>query len=127
MSFPTPFTLPTISFIGGSTQTFTFPAYFAKTNEQFDLSSCKSIVFSVADYVNPYGGPVIRVDMDVLSEDTDDDGVSVPSVLKATLSPAKTRGLSGKFIYQLEITDVEGNVEIPNQGIMHIFRNINTV
>lgn len=127
MSFPNPFKLPEISFIGGSTQTFTFPAYFAKTNEQFDLSSCKSIVFSVSDYVNPWSEPVIKVDMEVLTEDTDNDGVSVSSVLKATLPPIKTRGLSGKFIYQLEITDVEGNVEIPNQGIMYIFRNINSV
>ena len=32
---------------------------------------------------------------------------------------------AGKYIYQITIRDISGEVEIPNQGLIHIIKNIN--
>lgn len=42
-----------------------------------------------------------------------------------TLSPIETVDLSGKYIYQIIIRDIDGDVEIPKQGILYITNNIN--
>lgn len=41
------------------------------------------------------------------------------------LEPSDTYELYGKFIYQISIRDVDGNVEIPQQGLMYVTNNIN--
>lgn len=47
------------------------------------------------------------------------------NVLTVTLSPTETVDLSGKYIYQIIIRDIDGDVEIPKQGILYITNNIN--
>lgn len=47
------------------------------------------------------------------------------NVIRVSLESADTVDLSGKFVYQIILTDVDGNVDIPHQGIINIHTNIN--
>lgn len=42
-----------------------------------------------------------------------------------TVDPLDTVDLCGKYIYQITIKDINGNIEIPKQGILFITNNIN--
>jgi len=56
----------------------------------------------------------------IFNEDTPiNNGWTVP------LNPKETVGLSGKYIYQIQIQDIGGDVEIPKQGLLYIVNNIN--
>ena len=50
---------------------------------------------------------------------------TINNVLTVTLKPKETVGLCGKYIYQIQIQDIDGDVEIPKQGILYITNNIN--
>lgn len=47
------------------------------------------------------------------------------NVAAVDLEPRDTLGLHGKYIYQITIKDVDGEVEVPNQGFLQIVHNIN--
>lgn len=47
------------------------------------------------------------------------------NVLRVVLLPEETVDLVGKFIYQITIQDISGEIEIPDQGIIRIANNIN--
>ena len=51
--------------------------------------------------------------------------VTADNVLGVTLDPLDTVDLCGKYIYQITIKDINGNIEIPKQGILFITNNIN--
>lgn len=121
MSVPNPYTLPEISFIGGSTEEFVFHVY-DENKKVFDLTSCTANL-AIINYVNKGGEPLISKDMSVVA-DEGGDGEPVYNVLKVTLLPSETVDLCGKYIYQITIKDVEDNTE-PKQGIMYIGNNIN--
>lgn len=53
------------------------------------------------------------------------DDVTAENVLAVTLDPLDTVDLCGKYIYQITIKDINGNIEIPKQGILFIINNIN--
>jgi len=53
------------------------------------------------------------------------DEVTADNVLTVTLTPTETVELFGKYIYQIIIRDIEGDVEIPKQGILYVTNNIN--
>lgn len=117
------YTLPTISFVGGSTQTFEFNCYYYTNKKKFDLSAC-SADFSIISYVNKRGTPLVSKTMSVISDTGDNDSVS--NILNVVLDPADTVDLYGKYIYQITIRDdATGVVEIPDQGILLITNNIN--
>ena len=63
--------------------------------------------------------------MDIIKSE-DGDG-TVANVLKVVLLPEETVDLFGKFIYQITIQDISGEIEIPDQGILRIANNINKV
>ena len=107
MDIPNPYTLPTIEFVGGESQELLFNVYFYKNRKPFSMIGCTSN-FSVVDFTNKKGSPILNKSMDVLD-----------------LTPKETYELSGKYIYQITIRDVNGNVEIPKQGLMYITNNIN--
>ena len=121
MNVPSPYTLPEISFIGGSTQEFIFHAY-DESKEAFSLTSCTANL-AIINYVNKGGEPLISKDMSITADDESASDV-VYNVLKVTLLPSETVDLCGKYIYQITIKDVEDNTE-PKQGIMYIGNNIN--
>lgn len=115
-----PYTLPTIDFVGGETQDLAFHAYFYKNKLPFSFSRCTAS-FAVVSFTNKTGAPIFTKPMDVVF----DDNVLVENVLSVTLDPSDTVDLSGKYIYQISIKDIDGDVEIPKQGILFITNNIN--
>lgn len=115
-----PYTLPTIEFVGGETQELLFNVYFYQNKKPFSMIGCTSN-FSIVDFVNKRGTPILSKVMDVL-ENADGSALNIISV---ELEPLETYELSGKYIYQITIKDVNGNVEIPKQGLMYITNNIN--
>ena len=55
----------------------------------------------------------------------DDSSGAHDNVLRVTLTPSETVDLFGKYIYQISIRDIGGDVEIPKQGVLYITNNIN--
>lgn len=116
------YSLPQIDFVGGSTQDFVFHTYHCQNKKAQDMSSCTAN-FAIINYVNRDGEPLISKEMDI-GVDLDRDG-EVNNVLRITLAPEDTVGLpAGKYIYQISIKDIGGDVEIPKQGIIYIIHNI---
>lgn len=118
-----PYTLPTIDFVGGSTQDLIFHSFFYSNKRPFDLSDC-SANFSIINFVNKNGMPILSKSMQIASGDLD-NGRKVPNLLKVTLLPSETYGLHGKFIYQISVKKSATQVDIPNHGIIYITNNIN--
>jgi hypothetical protein len=67
------------------------------------------------------GTPILTKSMKAIFNN---DGTS-DNVLTVTLLPTETVDLFGKYIYQIMIRDIDGDVEIPKQGILYITNNIN--
>ena len=123
MHIPNPYTLPAFDFVGGSTQDLIFHCYFFKTKKPNDLSACVAD-FSIINFVNKNGKPLLSKQMDIGS-DPDRDG-DVSNVVRVTLDSKDTLNLpAGKYIYQITIKDIDGEAEIPNQGFLLISHNIN--
>lgn len=114
-----PYTLPTIDFVGGETQDLAFHVYFHQNKKPFPLGGCTA-KFAVVSYMNPTGKPVLNKDMGALPNADGTDG----NTLTVTLRPEDTAYLAGKYIYQISIRDIDGDVEIPKQGILYIANNI---
>lgn len=108
-----PYTLPTVDFVGGETQDFEFSAYFHTGHRPFPVDGCTAS-FSVVSFVNKMGTPILTKSMTIRGD----------NILAVTLQPADTVNLYGKYIYQISIRDANGTVEIPNQGILFISNNI---
>ncbi len=122
MTIPEVYVLPTIDFVGGSTQELAFHCYFYRNKLPFELTGCTA-EFAVINFVNKNGAPVVTKSMDV-DADPGRDG-DVENVLRVTLSPADTVDVpAGKYVYQISVKDGDGTVEIPKQGIFHIINNI---
>lgn len=111
------YTLPEISFVGGETQEFNF---YLKNKDglPFDASG-SSIDFSICDYSNKNGEPLLSYSPTLLADES-----GVANVIILTIPKEDTATLAGKYIYQITIVDVGGDSEIPNQGIMNIAKNI---
>lgn len=109
----------TISFIGGSTQTFGFKLYRGELTKPFSLYRCEAS-FSLIHAVNKKGIPILSKKVGTL---VGADGVD--NVVFVEILPEETVDLNGKFIYQIAVKDmVDGKVEIPDQGVMYITDNI---
>ena len=67
------------------------------------------------------GTPILTKSMEAIYNDS---GTS-NNVLTVKLLPNETVELFGKYIYQIIIRDIDGDVEIPNHGILYIINNIN--
>ena len=113
-----PYVLPTIDFVGGSTQDLLFHVYFHSVKNPFDLTGCSGR-FALVNYLNKNGAPIFTKNMTVESGADDFD-----NILTVTLEPSDTADLAGKYIYQISLKDGDGDVEIPKQGIMYITKNI---
>ena len=123
MHIPNPYTLPAFYFVGGSTQDLIFHCYFFKTKKPQDLSACVAD-FSIINFVNKNGKPLLSKQMEIRPDPNRDGDVN--NVVCVTLEADETVNLpAGKYIYQITIRDISGEVEIPNQGLIHIIKNIN--
>lgn len=115
-----PYILPTIDFVGGETQDLAFNVYFYKEKKPFNLTGC-DCNFSIVSFTNKMGTPILSKPMTAIYND---EG-SANNVLTVTLKPSETVDLCGKYIYQIIIRDINGDAEIPKQGILYITNNIN--
>lgn len=115
-----PYTLPTIDFVAGETQDLAFNVYFYKDKKPFSLTGCECN-FSIVSFTNKMGTPILTKSMEAIYNDS---GTS-NNVLTVKLLPNETVELFGKYIYQIIIRDIDGDVEIPNHGILYIINNIN--
>lgn len=111
------YTLPELTFVGGKTQEFRFHLK-EKDGSMYNANYCTAN-FSICNYSNKVGTPIYSTIPIFLS-----DGERIKHILKVVIPPEVTINLYGKYIYQITIMDDTGRIEIPNQGIMNITRNI---
>lgn len=111
------YTLPEVSFVGGETQEFMF--YLKNKNGESFNADGATVDFSICDYSNKVGAPLLSYTPDILG-----DSQGVASVLYVVIPKSDTAKLFGKYVYQITIIDLEGDAEIPSQGIMNITKNI---
>lgn len=115
------YSLPEVTFVAGQSNTLHW-RLFMEQNVPFNADGCTGN-FALVDYSDKYNTePLVSKS---LSFSVGDDGTGVKNVGSVDLLPNDTLGLYGKYIYQITIKDIDGEVEIPNQGIINIFHNIN--
>lgn len=112
------YTLPELTFVGGKTQELNFRLK-EKDGSLYNARNCEAN-FSICNYSNKTGEPLLSIQPTFVSNDN-----SIIHILHIIISPEQTVNLYGKYIYQITIKDETGRVEIPNQGILNITRNIN--
>lgn len=112
-----PYTLPTIDFVGGETQRLAFNIYHGGSKRPCGLDGCTSN-FSIVSYTNKYGDPIVKKSMTIDSSDG-----QTQNMLTVVLTPTESVDLYGKYIYQIIIKDTDGDTEV-KQGIMYISNNI---
>ena len=116
-------TLPDIYVTGGCSEEMQFNM-LSGNNVPLELTDFE-INFSVANYSDLGGTPVINLSSsDAQSQISIVEYEGIDAGIKVSISPSDTRYLSGKYIYQIAITDDSDN-SVSFQGIMHIRRNIN--
>lgn len=118
MNVPSQYTLPTINFIGGSTQELECLVMTHNGSKPFDLAGCTAF-FSLIDYANATSVPQIYKEMEIKANES-----GVCNSLSVKLGSSDTMSLTGKFIYQISIHGKLGSVD-NRQGIMLISGNIN--
>lgn len=123
------YNLPEITFVGGESQELAFNLY-TPNYYPFDMEADERIAnFSIIHYANrDYETPILAVS----STDSQPQVIiqngkeGVLNRVLVSLRPSDTLYLSGKYIYQLTLTNSSGEVaDIPSQGILYINRNIN--
>lgn len=113
------YSLPELCFVGGSSENLEFNLYYDKSNPRpFNIYGGEA-TFSIVHFSNKNSAPVVSKKMDIV---LDNSSMSY-NVLRVTLDPTDTVHLSGKFIYQITMKDVNDNVEI-SQGVLTIHSNI---
>ncbi len=114
------YSLPEIAFVAGQSKTLRW-RLFTIYNAPFNAEGCLGN-FSVVDYSDKTGDPLISKP---LTFNTGTDETGVKNIASVDLLPSDTLGLRGKYIYQITVRDTDGEVEIPDQGILLISHNIN--
>lgn len=114
------YSMPEIVFVSGQSNTLRWRLFTVK-NVPFNAEGCTGN-FSIVDYSDKTGDPLISKPLKFFIGD-DENGVK--NVAVVDLIPKDTLGLAGKYIYQITIKDIDGEVEIPNQGFLLISHNIN--
>lgn len=112
------YTLPEIVFVAGQSNTIRWHL-FTPAHHPYNANGCTGN-FSVVDYSDRTSDPLISKP---LTFDFGDDGIK--NVASVDLLSSDTLGLYGKYIYQITIKDIDGESEIPNQGFLQIYHNIN--
>ena len=114
------YTLPEIQYVGGEAQRFYMNLWSPPPNsEPFNANGCV-VNFSIINYSNKIGVPVLSKSCEILKDEND-----IPSVAIVELLATETVMLYGKYVYQITIIDPDDRTEIPNQGLMFIAKNIN--
>jgi len=106
--------LPCIEFVGGETENLTFYTYYHASKEEFKITDC-TCSFALSRFHDRNGTPIFIKPMTATGR----------NVLTVTLDPKDTVDLAGKYLYQISIRDIDGEIEIPKQGVMYIMANVN--
>lgn len=107
--------LPDWDFVAGSTQSRTL-TLLKPTGEEYNMENGVAYL-AIVDYVN--GGDPVYTKQAAL---TASDGKYC--VVTFSLQSSATKELFGRYVYQITISDGNGNVAIPQQGRMMIYKNI---
>ena len=114
---PEIYTLPTLSFVGGSTQDIRFRLK-DKSGRIIDATDFTGN-FAVCDYRYKDSKFLFNEPLSFIS---DENGIR--SILRIVITAENTRDKYGKFVYQITLKDPAGRYGIPNQGILNITKNI---
>lgn len=109
--------LPDWNFVGGETQKRTFTVH-KESGILYDIPN-GSARLAVVDFVNRSSSPVLKKEVSITS---DASGKSCNASF--VLDPSDTLAMSGKYLYQITISDGNGNTSIPSHGIMIVDKNI---
>lgn len=113
------YSLPEIMFVAGQSNTLRW-RLFTEQNVPFNADGCTGN-FALVDYSDKYQEPLVSKSLSFsLGNES-----GIKNVASIDLLPTDTLGLYGKYIYQITIKDIDGEAEIPNQGIINIYHNIN--
>ena len=114
------YSLPEIRFVGGSSETMEFNMYYdEEKTKPFNLYGGEAN-FSIVNFINKNSTPPVSKKMEIGMNNAE----TCYNVVRVSLEPADTVDLFGKFVYQITLRDIEGNVDIPHQGIINIYNNI---
>lgn len=117
------YSLPELCFVGGSSEDLQFNLFHNKDNpEPFSVFGGEAN-FSIVNFLNKNSTPLVSKKMNISINDEE----THYNILRVSLEPADTVDLFGKFVYQITIKDIGGNVDIPHQGIINIHNNIDKV
>lgn len=113
------YSLPEIRFVGGSSEDLKFNLYYDEADPKpFNLFGGEAN-FSIVNFINKNSTPLVSKGMEISMNEEE----THYSVLRVSLDPADTVDLFGKFVYQITLKDIDGNVD-PRQGIINIHNNI---
>lgn len=105
MIAPCPYTLPTVSLVGGTTTPLLFDLDYVPSMQRAD--------FAVINFIFKYGEPLITMPMTLANGKL---GVILPS--------NNTMKMWGKYIYQVTIQNADGTRKVL-QGLLYVHKNIN--
>ena len=111
------YTLPQDRFVAGQTCRYVWKMY-RESGHPFNANGCEGS-FALIDYSHKDEDPILIKPVEFI---VGDEGLV--NIASLELEPKDTINLDGKYIYQLSIKDPEGNLEIPNQGLLYISNNI---
>lgn len=111
------YSLPKWEFVGGASQNRSF-TLLRESGIEYNLPESTASL-AVVEFVNPRSTPILTKQCPVY---TNADGTYCEVIFK--LSPSDTVSMSGKYIYQITIKDVNGNTSIPQRGYMIVAENI---
>lgn len=112
------YTLPEDIFVAGRTRNYSWDLY----NDDGTPFDCEDFTgnFALSNYSSVSDTPVVSK-----SVTFDEGSEGVLNVVKVTLLSSDTINLDGKYVYQLTVKGTNGVNEIPDQGILYIYKNIN--
>ena len=114
------YSLPEIRFVGGSSEDLQFNMYYdEEKTKPFNLFGGEAN-FSIVNFINKNSTPLVSKGMEIGMNDAE----THYNVVRVSLEPADTVDLFGRFVYQITLKDIDGNVDIPHQGIINIHNNI---
>jgi len=114
------YSLPEIRFVGGSSENLQFNLYYDENDPKpFNLFGGEAN-FSIVHFINKNSTPLVSKGMEIGMNDAE----THHNVLRVSLEPADTVDLFGKFVYQITLKDIDGDIDIPHQGIINIYNNI---
>lgn len=114
------YSLPEIRFVGGSSEDLQFHLYYDEDDPKpFNLFGGEAN-FSIVNFINKNSTPLVSKVMEIGMNEAE----THYNVVRVSLDPADTVDLFGKFVYQITLKDIDGNVDIPHQGIINIYNNI---